>query len=83
MTTLSGVKKQESGLFDVYPRFDVTPTRAEGVYVYDQNEKKYLDLYGGHGVMSIGHSHPEYIAKVSHQLKQIEMFDYYVKKKTQ
>lgn len=74
MTTLSGVKKQESGLFDVYPRFDVTPTRAEGVYVFDQNDKKYLDLYGGHGVMSIGHSHPEYIDRVSDQLKQIGFY---------
>ncbi|MDG1849431.1 MAG: aminotransferase class III-fold pyridoxal phosphate-dependent enzyme [Flavobacteriales bacterium] len=74
MTTLSGLKKQESGLFDVYPRFDVTPARAEGVYVFDQNEKKYLDLYGGHGVISIGHSHPEYIAQISHQLKQIGFY---------
>ena len=74
MTTLSGVKKQESGLFDVYPRFDVTPTRAEGVYVFDQDDKRYLDLYGGHGVMSIGHSHPEYVTQVTRQLNKIGFY---------
>jgi acetylornithine/N-succinyldiaminopimelate aminotransferase len=40
-------------LFDVYPRFDVTPTRANGVYLFDENNQAYLDLYGGHGVISI------------------------------
>lgn len=74
MTTLSGVKKQESGLFDVYPRFDVTPTRAEGVYVFDQDDKRYLDLYGGHGVMSIGHTHPEYVTQVTRQLNKIGFY---------
>ena len=79
MRVLSGVKKQESGLFDVYPRFDVTPVRAEGVYVYDEKDAKYLDLYGGHGVMSIGHCHPEYVAQVNRQLNQIGFYSNSVK----
>ncbi|MFT7612847.1 MAG: acetylornithine/N-succinyldiaminopimelate aminotransferase [Parvicellaceae bacterium] len=61
-------------LFDVYPRFDVTPTRANGVYLFDENNQAYLDLYGGHGVISIGHNHPEYIGKVSQQLNQIGFY---------
>ena len=48
-------------LFDVYPLFDVTPVRAKDVNVFDENGVEYLDLYGGHAVISIGHSHPTYI----------------------
>ena len=44
-------------LFDVYPLYDVEPSKARGVYVYDQKGTKYLDLYGGHAVISIGHGH--------------------------
>ena len=42
-------------LFDVYPLYDVTPVRAKGVHLYGADRKKYLDLYGGHAVISIGH----------------------------
>ena len=48
-------------LFNVYPLFDITPVRAKDVYVYDKNNVQYLDLYGGHAVISIGHSHPKYV----------------------
>ena len=58
-------------LFNVYPRFDITLTRAKGVYVFDSNNQQYLDLYGGHGVISIGHSHPAYINQVTAQLEKI------------
>ena len=46
-------------LFDVYPLFDVTLEKAEGIHVYDDNNQQYLDLYG-HAVISIGHGHPNY-----------------------
>ncbi|MDA9843569.1 aminotransferase class III-fold pyridoxal phosphate-dependent enzyme [Flavobacteriaceae bacterium] len=61
-------------LFEVYPLYDVTPVRAEDVYVYDEKEVKYLDLYGGHAVISIGHSHPHFVKKISNQLKQIAFY---------
>lgn len=61
-------------LFNVYPRFDITITKAQGVYLYDTNNKKYLDLYGGHGVISIGHTHPSYVKKVTQQLHDIGFY---------
>lgn len=61
-------------LFDVYPLFDITPVRAEGCYVWDSDDNKYLDLYGGHAVISIGHSHPTYVEKISNQLSQIGFY---------
>jgi acetylornithine/N-succinyldiaminopimelate aminotransferase len=61
-------------LFDVYPLFDITPVKAEGCYVWDSAGKKYLDLYGGHAVISIGHSHPHYIQKITNQLSDIGFY---------
>ena len=61
-------------LFQVYPLYDVTPERAEGCYVFDDKGKRYLDLYGGHGVISIGHSHPDHIAALSEQLGRITFY---------
>ena len=61
-------------LFNVYPRFDITLTKGEGVYVYDTNNQQYLDLYGGHGVISIGHSHPHYVQQVTDQLTNIGFY---------
>ena len=61
-------------LFDVYPLFDVTPVRAKGVYVYDENDTQYLDLYGGHAVISIGHSHPKYVKNISEQVAKIGFY---------
>jgi len=61
-------------LFDVYPLYNVTPVKAEGCYVWDQKGDKYLDLYGGHGVISIGHTHPTYKAAIENQLSQIGFY---------
>lgn len=61
-------------LFDVYPLFPITPVKALGSYVWDSEGKKYLDLYGGHAVISVGHSHPYYIEKISRQLSQIGFY---------
>lgn len=61
-------------LFDVYPLYNVTPIKAEGCYVWDDKGTKYLDLYGGHGVISIGHTHPTYISKMKDQLDKIGFY---------
>lgn len=61
-------------LFDVYPLFNITPVKAKGCNVWDSDGKKYLDLYGGHAVISIGHSHPNYIETISNQLSQIGFY---------
>ncbi|MGB2316451.1 MAG: aspartate aminotransferase family protein [Flavobacteriaceae bacterium] len=66
-------------LFDVYPLFDVTPVRAKDVNVFDKNGVEYLDLYGGHAVISIGHSHPTYVQNLSEQLNQIGFYSNAVK----
>ncbi len=58
-------------LFDVYPLFDITPVKAQDVFVFDENNIKYLDLYGGHAVISIGHSHPEYVKNISEQVSKL------------
>jgi acetylornithine aminotransferase len=61
-------------LFDVYSLFDIVPVKAEGCYLWDDKGNKYLDLYGGHAVISIGHSHPHYIDRISSQLKKIGFY---------
>ncbi|CAN5284331.1 aminotransferase class III-fold pyridoxal phosphate-dependent enzyme [soil metagenome] len=61
-------------LFDVYPLFPITPVKAEGSYILDDRNVKYLDLYGGHAVISIGHSHPYYIKMLSDQLNNIGFY---------
>ena len=61
-------------LFDVYPLYDVTPIKAKDVFVYDENGTEYLDLYGGHAVISIGHGHPHYIKKLKDQLDNIGFY---------
>jgi acetylornithine aminotransferase len=61
-------------LFDVYPLFDITPVKAEGCHVWDSDGKQYLDLYGGHAVISIGHSHPTYVERISTQLAEIGFY---------
>jgi acetylornithine/N-succinyldiaminopimelate aminotransferase len=61
-------------LFDVYPLFNITPVKAQGCNVWDAEGSKYLDLYGGHAVISIGHSHPHYVGKISDQLSQIGFY---------
>ncbi|MDD3721521.1 MAG: aminotransferase class III-fold pyridoxal phosphate-dependent enzyme [Lutibacter sp.] len=61
-------------LFDVYPLYNVTPVKAKGAFVWDENETKYLDFYGGHGVISIGHSHPDYVKSLGEQLTKIGFY---------
>lgn len=61
-------------LFNVYPLIDIEPVQAKGCYVTDSNGQTYLDLYGGHAVISIGHSHPHYVKKVSEQLGKLGFY---------
>ena len=56
----------------------MTPSHAKGCYVYDKDGKKFLDLYGGHAVISIGHSHPLYIKELSNQLNKIGFYSNYI-----
>ena len=61
-------------LFDVYPLMNVTPKKASDCYVWDDEGNKYLDLYGGHAVISVGHSHPHYIERITTQLNHIGFY---------
>ncbi|HMO41716.1 MAG TPA: aminotransferase class III-fold pyridoxal phosphate-dependent enzyme, partial [Saprospiraceae bacterium] len=70
-------------LFDVYPLYDINPVRGEGCYVYDEQGTAYLDLYGGHAVISIGHGHPHYIQRVSTQLQALPFYSNSVQNKVQ
>ena len=65
-------------LFDVYPLINVEPVKAQGSYLWDKNGIKYLDLYGGHAVISIGHTHPHYVKRISDQLNKIAFYSNYV-----
>lgn len=66
-------------LFDVYPLYDITPVKAKDVFVTDSNGVEYLDFYGGHGVISIGHSNPYYVSKLKEQLDAIGFYSNAVK----
>ena len=61
-------------LFNVYPLYDLTPVSARGCTITDEKGVEYLDLYGGHAVISVGHSHPHYINRISDQLKAIGFY---------
>lgn len=61
-------------LFDVYPLIPVTIVRAEGCRLWDEKGTEYLDLYGGHAVISIGHSHPHYVKRISEQLSSLGFY---------
>ena len=61
-------------LLDVYPLFNIEPTRGQGAYVYDKDGTQYLDLYGGHAVISIGHQHPHYVGALKEQLGKISFY---------
>lgn len=61
-------------LFDVYPLNNITITKALGSYVWDENGTKYLDMYGGHAVISIGHTHPHWVKSIEAQLKKIAFY---------
>lgn len=60
--------------FDVYPLFDIEIVKGEGCYTYDAQGNKYLDLYGGHAVISIGHTHPHYVKRVTEQLNKLGFY---------
>ena len=70
-------------LFDVYPLFGVNIVKGEGCKVWDDKGQEYLDLYGGHAVISVGHSHPHYIKKVTEQLNRIGFYSNSVVNKLQ
>ena len=65
-------------LFNVYPLYEITPSHGSMCYVYDKEGEKYLDLYGGHAVISIGHNHPNYIKSISNQLNKIGFYSNYI-----
>lgn len=61
-------------LFDVYPLFDIEIVKGEGCYTYDAEGNKYLDLYGGHAVISVGHSHPHYLNALQEQASNLVFY---------
>ncbi|CAG2534167.1 acetylornithine aminotransferase [Maribacter dokdonensis] len=61
-------------LFDVYPLYNVTPVSAKGIVVTDDQGQDYLDFYGGHAVISIGHTHPHYVKRLKDQLDNIGFY---------
>lgn len=61
-------------LFDVYPLFPIEPVRAKGSWLWDKQGQKYLDLYGGHAVISIGHNHPRFVSALNEQLDRISFY---------
>lgn len=61
-------------LFDVYPINDITISKAQGSYVWDNDGVQYLDMYGGHAVISIGHTHPHWVKRIEDQLAQIAFY---------
>src|SRR4249920_2740042 len=66
-------------LFDVYPLNDITIVKAEGSYVFDDKGQQYLDLYGGHAVISIGHTHPHYVKRIEDQLHKVGFYSNSIK----
>jgi acetylornithine/N-succinyldiaminopimelate aminotransferase len=61
-------------LFDVYPLNNITITKANGSYVWDEQGTQYLDMYGGHAVISIGHTHPHWVKRIEEQLEKIAFY---------
>ena len=66
-------------LFDVYPVNDISIVKGKGSYIWDQNGTEYLDMYGGHAVISIGHTHPYWVKKIEQQLGQIAFYSNSIK----
>ncbi|MDR0565790.1 MAG: aminotransferase class III-fold pyridoxal phosphate-dependent enzyme [Prevotellaceae bacterium] len=60
--------------FDVYPLWDIEPVRGEGCYLYDKSGVRYLDFYGGHAVISVGHAHPRYVQRITEQLHRLAFY---------
>ncbi|MEM8900885.1 MAG: aminotransferase class III-fold pyridoxal phosphate-dependent enzyme, partial [Bacteroidota bacterium] len=61
-------------LFNVYPAFEIEPIKAEGALLWDKAGTQYLDLYGGHAVISIGHTHPHFVSRIEEQLKKLAFY---------
>ncbi len=70
-------------LFDVYPLFPIEPVLAKGSWLWDKDGQKYLDLYGGHAVISIGHNHPHFVDRLKDQLDRIAFYSNSVKNSLQ
>ncbi len=70
-------------LFDVYPLFDINIVKGQGCHVWDDHGTEYLDLYGGHAVISIGHAHPHYVEAVSRQVATLGFYSNSVVNKLQ
>ncbi|MCB0507042.1 MAG: aminotransferase class III-fold pyridoxal phosphate-dependent enzyme [Bacteroidetes bacterium] len=66
-------------LFDVYPVFDINLVKGNGCFVYDAKGTEYLDFYGGHAVISIGHTHPHYVKRIEEQLQALSFYSNSVK----
>lgn len=61
-------------LFNVYPIYNINPVKALGAKVWDDKNQEYLDFYGGHGVISVGHSHPKYVEAIKNQIEKIGFY---------
>jgi len=70
-------------IYNVYTLFDIEPVRAQGVYVYDSDDTEYLDFYGGHAVISIGHSHPYFVRRIQDQVEEMVFYSNSVKNSLQ
>lgn len=66
-------------LFDVYPINNIAIARGQGSYIWDDQGQQYLDFYGGHAVISIGHTHPHYVARITEQLNRIGFYSNSIK----
>ncbi|WP_259286448.1 aspartate aminotransferase family protein [Candidatus Karelsulcia muelleri] len=66
-------------LFDVYSNEEIEIIKGRGIYIYDKYNQKYLDFYGGHAVISIGHSHPRYVNNIKKQIKKISFYSNSIK----
>ena len=73
------LKLKEMKLFDVYPINDINIVKASGSYVWDNSGTEYLDMYGGHAVISIGHTHPHWVKKIEDQLEKIAFYSNSIK----
>ncbi|MDR1380620.1 MAG: aspartate aminotransferase family protein [Tannerella sp.] len=65
-------------LFDVYPLFNIEIVRGKGCHIWDREGNEYLDLYGGHAVISVGHSHPDYVKAITGQLQKLGFYSNFV-----
>lgn len=74
LNTAFNGKQKSMKLFDVYPLNNIAITKAHGSYVWDENGIQYLDMYGGHAVISIGHTHPHWVNRIEDQLEKIAFY---------